>query len=364
MGYIVALFFVFLGLYKKDSRCVTAVMLAYICILIGFNEGSADYWVYETMYNNCFDPIFATHEPGYMLLCKLFHSLGFSFVFFRTFLGMLMAFLYYKAIRYFTKNVNFALALLLIFPLCAAPSGLRNSLSGAIVLYAVHFLFKKEKRSLLKYFLTILLATLFHYNSVFFFILPLATIRKFKFPALLIATLSVIPALVFVAKTNLPYLLLSQITSSEKFLHWFDFSFFFGKIYLFALALALVMIFLLYYSKRFLPKHPVSGCTSREDVITVAKIGVLTLLAFSGAIFKSVVFLRYLIALMPLYYVFFSETLCSRNGDTPETAKVKRVLRVFLPLYCGFLLWFVYGFWIGGHAIQNFQKNLLFSWLS
>lgn len=364
MGYIVALLFVLLGLYKKESKCVSTAILLYISILIGFNEGSADYWVYETMYYNCFDPIFATHEPGYMLLCKVFSSLGFSFVFFRTFLGMLMAALYYEAIRFFTQNVNFALALLLVFPLCAAPSGLRNSLSGAIVLYAVHFLFEKKNCYLLKYFFTVLLATLFHYNSVFFFILPVAAIRKFKFSTLLVTTLAVIPALVLVAKTNLPYLILSRITSSEKVLHWFHFSFFFGKIYIFALALALVMIFLLYYSKKFLPKYPISGCTSQEDVITMSKIGALTLLSFSGAIFKSVVFLRYLITLMPLYYVFLSETLCSRKGDTVETVKVKRALRVFLPFFCAFLLWFVYGFWIGGDAIHNFQKNLLFSQLS
>ena len=362
MGYVIALFFVLLGLYKKDSRKVTIAMIVYFCIFIGLNEASADYWLYKAMYNQCFNPIFASHEPGYLLLCKLFYSLGVSFVFFRILIGLLIACLYYKTVRFFTKNVNLVLALLLIFPFCASASGLRNSLSSAIIFYAVHFLFEKKNRYLLKYFLFILVATLFHYNSVFFLILPIATIRKIKFPVLLAVTVSFIPALVLVAKSNLPYKLLSQITSSEKVLSWFQFSFFFGKIYVFAFALALVVIFLLYHTRKFLPEHTESGCISRDDVIVASKIGILTLLSFSGAIFKSVVFLRYLIALMPLYYAILSETLQRKSDDTPKTAKLKRILQISLPLFCGFLLWFVFGFWIGGNAIQNFQKNLLFIW--
>ena len=362
MGYVVALFFILLGLYKKDSPRVTIAMLIYICILVGFSEGSADSWVYQQMYTNCFDPAFATHEPGYMLLCKIFNKLGFSFVAFRILLGALIAFFDYKAIRYFTKNVNYVLALFLIFPFCGTPSGLRNALAGSIVLYAVQFLFKKDKWSLLKYYLAILLAILFHYNSVFFLILPIVKIRKLKFSTLLIAVLGSIPVLVIIAKTNLPYIVLSWFTSSEKVLNWFQFSFFFGKIYMFTLALSLFAIFLMYYSGKFLPKHRNADSIAPNDVITMSKIGVLTFLSFSGAIFKSVVFLRYLIGFMPLYYAVLSETLCKRETDTPEIAKVKLVLRIGLPLFCGFLLWFVYGFWIGGDAIQNFQKNILFSW--
>lgn len=362
MGYIVAFFFILLGIYKQDSKKVTVAMAVYFCILIGLNEASADYWLYKAMYNNCFDPIFASHEPAYLLLCKLFYSLGVSFVAFRLLIGLLIAYLICKTARFFTKNVNLVLALLLIFPFCSSASGLRNSISSAIIFYAVHFLFEKKNCYLPKYFLLVLVATLFHYNSVFFLILPIATIRKIKFPALLAGTVSFIPVLVLVAKTNLPYKLLSQITSSEKVLNWFQFSFFFGNIYIFAFALALVVIFLLYYTGKFLPDHAEPGCLSRDDAIVAAKIGVLSLLSFSGAIFKSVVFLRYLIALMPLYYAFLSETLQRKSEDTPNIAKIKRILQISLPLFCGFLLWFVFGFWIGGNAIQNFQKNLLFIW--
>lgn len=365
IGYVIVIILIALGIWKKQSRVVTWLFAFFMWAILALNIGSADYAIYEIMYLNCFAPDFSLHEPGYMLLCKLFFVLGFSFRQFRMVISVFISLMTVKSMSYYTKNINFALALYILFPFCSAASGIRGAFAGAIVLFAIHFLFQNGKRSVIKYIITILIATLFHYTSVFYLIFLIAKIKKINVFVLFGCVAAAVPLGILLAQFNVLYTVASWFTSSTKILNWLAPSpeLCFSKLYAASFLLAAYIIFLMYRSQMFLKDGEKIQLLGKDDILLMTKLFILCLLSFAGAIFKSVVFLRLLIGLCPLYFAVLSQSLAPLETDTLMVKKEKAFWRFTLPCFCFVVLLFVFGFWIGGDAIQNYKNNLLYSWL-
>lgn len=107
-------------------------------------------------------------EPGYLLLCKIFHSLGLSYWVMIFFISLFIAFLFYKATEYQTSNAGIAVLLSLFFFFYPSLEALRQAIALAIFFYSLKYLDEKP----LYYFLLNLGGMMFHRTAMialFFF---------------------------------------------------------------------------------------------------------------------------------------------------------------------------------------------------
>lgn len=374
MGYLLAIGLITLGLCNKKAKWVTVLLIIYMWVLISLNTTSADYLNYQEMFEHCFDPAYALHEPGYMLLCKICKFLGMSFRGFRMVVATVVIFFTFKGLSYYSKNINYVLALYLIFPFVGAVSGLRSGVCMSIVLYAMRYLFSTRKHACMKYIIWIMIAVTFHYSALFYLLYLFARNKKVLWECWLAIAMVVIPSGILLAQKGIFYQIADLLTDSDKVLFWFDnANVNFSPLYTVSMMLMLAYMFLFLRAKHLIAKTSLElqneGIfTSKENIDIMIKVEILTSFAFTGAIFSGVVFLRLLLTAIPLYYavhacVFLSNTKINDPSDLFDHGE-KRVWRILLPIFALIIHAFVYVYWIGGAQYSAYQNNLLFIALS
>lgn len=123
-----------------------------------------NYFVVNNRYIDFFNEIDYTYEAGYRLLNYIVKNVSDSFNVFLLIFTSIICFLKYKSILSYTKLplivllLNYAYFLGDIF-------NIRQSLGVAITIYSVRFVLEKN---LLKFILTIIIATLFHRTAIVF----------------------------------------------------------------------------------------------------------------------------------------------------------------------------------------------------
>lgn len=366
MGYLVAIVIVSLGLIKKSSKIVTALMAFYCWALVALNTYTADFASYEEMYRCSFETRYSLHEPGYMLLCKIMLYMGLDYRQFRMVIALLMVILIVSGMRSCTKNVNFALSLLIIFPFASWISGLRFAMSAAITIYGSRFLFMTGKNATLKYIGIIILATTFHYSALFYLIFLLTKQKKIGFDFMSYLVLIAFISTIFFARVGMLYKLGSMLTKSEKVLQWLEFRGNISPLYILMIMLYICVIFILtralIIAKVRESKGYVTGkyCLSSANIDKVRKIALLSILSFAGALFNGVVFLRLSMTAIPLYYTVIGEMLVLTPFDSFATKREQILWKIIMPIFCLCVTLFVFGYWIGGKTLQVYQNNLLF----
>ncbi len=110
-------------------------------------------------------------EPGFLLLNGVFQSLGLSFFTFNLFFATAFLFLFARNLRYYTVLPFTALLVFTGFVYMTSFSAIRQILAAAIFFYALRCLIENHPK---KYFLWIIVASLFHVSAlsllVFYFV--------------------------------------------------------------------------------------------------------------------------------------------------------------------------------------------------
>lgn len=213
------------------SRVVTAAWMAYAFILVGLNTHTPDFYNYLQMYQLAGMVAYSEIEPGYRLLCIVLHSAGVSFQVFRMIIAVCYIFLTYKAVAYYTSNVNYALGLLLIFPLLPYISGLRFTLASAIVCFGIRYLSGNHRKGKLKYAACIAIAAMFHYSVLFYLVFLLIRIDSYqtldgivkpKRQVNLIVVVTIAICISALLYTPIPIWAISLVTDNSRFYQWLD----------------------------------------------------------------------------------------------------------------------------------------------
>ncbi len=369
IGYLVYVSVIVLGFSRKKSSIASFFICVYMWFIIAFNHSTADYYAYEEMFLCSYAPRYAGHEYGFMTICRICLSLGLSFTQFRCVIALLIVLLVYRAIDKYTYRKNVVLALYLIFPFLGSASGLRQACSSAIVLNAINYLLEDKKGNSIKFIVCIGIATLFHYSSVFYLLFILAKYFRVRIVPMLGLCLVVIAMLVVVSKTNILYIVLSRITSRQKTLQWFQVKPYLSPLYIISFALFCAFLFLLHEAKILIrDRETVVGMSvsktslkfSSTQVDTISRMIILSLLAFAGAIFNSVVFLRLVQTLIPLGYAVCVDAFVAYSDEDSYRRMCSIQNKHVLVIFCVLVALFVYGYWIGGDTLRIPVGNSLF----
>ncbi len=163
------------------SITILIITMGFRACNVGVDDGA-----YKNIFNDVvnYGPIEkflqTTIEPGYLILNYIisFFTKDFQVVLFIT--SCIPIVLYYKAIEYERKNVNFFLTVFLFGTLLYLYffGIIRLFIAASIVTYALRYVFEKKS---LKYILFILLATSIHYSAIFMlFLLYFSTEKEEK----------------------------------------------------------------------------------------------------------------------------------------------------------------------------------------
>lgn len=222
------------GFTVKRSKVLTFLILLFAWVLIGWNYDNSDYAAYQNFYIHNSDFI-GLMEPGYLLLCGLFDSLGFDYVSFRIITsGFVICIYLYIILKYACYNCCVA-ACYLAFLLILDVTQIRNFIAFSFVFLGLTILIYGHNNVRLKYILFVILASLIHVSSIFY--LLFVNIRRRKYSIYWFIVLFIIELLVV---KGLPAMLGEYI--SDKFQ---DYS---HETSLFTISVAsLIQLFNVYY---------------------------------------------------------------------------------------------------------------------
>lgn len=173
--------FIISGLIFRRSLIVTILLLIWLYILIGFNEGGPDIKNYYLMYSESSYPSSIFHfGPGQLWVDwnAFTKSLNMNFVQSHALIMVAVMLILFIGIRRLTENVNFVLALIMIYPLPDMIIQRRQVIAMAIIVYAIHFLKQKKLIYQVLFIINVIVAYGFHEMSLLF--LPLIVIPYLK----------------------------------------------------------------------------------------------------------------------------------------------------------------------------------------
>ena len=186
---------IYYAIKKKDSDNLYQIIMFFCWVVIALSMDSYDISNYRAAYDY---GLFRKKEPLFDLLQWVFSSIGVPFSVFKLAYGTVIWVLLYKAFQNFTANKALAAVMFVIGPMMGFGTQMRSSMAGAIVIYSLPLLLKKDEK-IWKYCALVALASLFHLMAVFYFVFLIpryVKIRSEKFRNILcIIALALIPFL-------------------------------------------------------------------------------------------------------------------------------------------------------------------------
>lgn len=128
-------------------------------------EIGTDWQGYLYYYNNIFDPLVAStsgFEPGFLLLCKIFRGIGFSYWIMVFCISLFVTYLFYKATEYQTSNMGIAALIGLFFFFYPSLEALRQSIAIAMFYYSLKYIDDNPKL----YFSINIIGVMFHRTAI------------------------------------------------------------------------------------------------------------------------------------------------------------------------------------------------------
>lgn len=216
MLYFLTLLAIVSGLIKQKSEFVMICMFLLLWILFGFNTNNADYLIYNLMY----DGHYPNHEIGFIFIISLFNKLGFTYQQFLMSISLMSYLFIFSVIRRYSIKTNFIFALYFIFPFMLDIVQIRNFIAMTFIIGGIPYLLSNRKTSTLKYLGVVLVASTFHYTSLFYLVLVLAKSKSWRKLLLLFSIISFISTII--AYTNIIPTMMELIFMSEKVTGWFQ----------------------------------------------------------------------------------------------------------------------------------------------
>jgi len=362
----------FLRSYARIFSVLFSVLLAlYLWILFALNTTTPDYDAYQHMYLNSSSPIYSKMEIGYMLLNTICLKLGLSYTGFRAVLATIIIVLTVITIRQYTQKVSFTLIAFLIFPYLAFVSGVRNTLAASVICFSIQYLLQNKKGSNIKYIIGIIIAVSIHYSALFYLIFLIAR-KRINYLLIYILFIFILPGLIFlILYTNIPFTLVSFLTSSEKVLQWFDLSSFENtNLTGLATSTGLIMINYLLVKWAF-AIHSKNHQTDNSDLAgnsvilndrTKLIINNINVLMFMLVPFLAIelTYLRILYNILLLSYAIIASVIFN---DFSNRKSINIRLLKYSTLSWSFILALYYCYGVGNLLLPVLKNNLLFDFL-
>lgn len=224
---------IFLGLLKPRSRIVSLLLLILIFIIIAYRNDGIDFDNYMEEYEYAiFQTTKDVHYIGWLLLEKIGHEFHLSFRGFVISITLLSCICLYLGLRQITINVNFALALFLIYPFGLDAVQMRMFLIDSILVYACLYLVKKTTINKNGIFLILAILTASIHFVAFIFVLSILVSillkRYVKEKYLIILLPMVISIVIFILKSEVLNNLLISLNSRIEY--WLNSRMHFGWI--------------------------------------------------------------------------------------------------------------------------------------
>lgn len=245
-----------LGIIKKKSKLLTALMMIIMWIVFGLCTYNGDYGNYSYIYKNIQTQAYWTEfEPLFSVLMYICSVSGLSFIQFRMVFSGLYIILLYITIGKYTENKAEVLGLYMLFPFLFFTSVIRSGFASVLIALAYYEIIA-EKDNKIKFWILIIVATLIHYTSFFFIFYYYLRKKKFKRNSVILVVGLVGVALV-AYYTGIIYQVVSMMTSSYRTLKWFmpGNSVQKPRWILYLVMIALMLVFLAYLSRRDNNRH-------------------------------------------------------------------------------------------------------------
>lgn len=195
MTVIIFLILSILSFYKKNSKLVFIMILAFIWLIFTFCYGIPDYDAYMNRYNNI-ELWSGSTEILYRILIVICNKAGLSFVGFRGITAMLIIILIGSTILKLSSYPNIVALLFFICPYPMYVVQIRSALAVAVFIFGCRYLIcedDKHKSYLglsindLKYIIVVLIGTCIHTQSLGWLVLLIA--KKFNLRKTVIFTI-------------------------------------------------------------------------------------------------------------------------------------------------------------------------------
>ena len=194
---------------KRNSKPLYYFCIIFLSIIIGFRgiEVGPDTQTYEIIFENIGKHEFYTYpEPGWVLLNLFLFKIGGSFHFMLWISSLIILYFVSKTVKRHSPNILFSLFLLYsLYFIFYSMNIVRQIVAVSIVLYAYTHLLKNKH---LKFFIYIVLATLFHHTAILALIIwPIRSYRINGFKLFIAILISFIGGFIVLSPSFLGVLL-------------------------------------------------------------------------------------------------------------------------------------------------------------
>lgn len=322
-----------------------------LIILMGGNTKNADYLTYQWLY----DARISYGEPGYRLVTKIGSTLGLNYNWFRLVIVACTILLLKSGINKLTPYSAEFMALYFIYPFFLDLIQLRNFIMMAFVVYAAHFLLKKDYKDIFLAVVFILVGASFQsLGLLFLLVIPLFLFDNHQFgKAIIIITVIAFSVLLMIPQVSRGLLyMLNQVSLpgldqlSKYFVHKVRFGYMpFWLFGVFELSWT-------YFSYLFLIRNKTIDA-NKQNIAWIAfnftVIGIITM-PFYTFEFS---FARALRDIVPFIYVTFLNTKVTFKDKTYFRLCYRIVFFMFLLM----LFYFEIVPLIGDTVVPSFHNN-------
>jgi transmembrane protein EpsG len=309
---------------KSDYWLRLSFTLIFLFLSLRYNYGN-DYKSYLEHFVDIqhFD-IEGRFEPAWQLLCLLFKPIGFFAM--TAFLAAFNCFVYYRFVKKYVPPVYYWLAVFLYvfnpYLMLVQSSAMRQSIAISIFLISIEYLYKKD---IVRYFLCIGLASLFHQSALILLPLFLIFVIDWKVTNMKAAILFILFLLLLVFSNYLaPYLNVFIVKYFSKYELYQEGAAKLGS-GIGVLYKMIFMAFFLYYAKfnkgknvvlfkitifhyYFIPLALIMASMGRVamymEPVEIAAIPIM-LIGIKDSKFKSLIIAPYTLFVLYSFYIFF-----------------------------------------------------------
>lgn len=166
---LICLTSVIIGFYYNKSKIGYISIISIFLLLMLITKDSYDISNYRRAYD---EHIFHSKEWLFDWIRQLSWKHGLSFDSFRSIWVFFTVIILYKGIKKYSEYASLVATYFLIIPfLMGFITQMRNSLAGAIIIYALPFLLSDKKNDCLKYIVCVIVASLIHIMSLIYLVL-------------------------------------------------------------------------------------------------------------------------------------------------------------------------------------------------
>lgn len=168
------------GSIRKKSKIVLSLLITISFIMAWLSNDQYDYVNYEFAYNNPQSFEAQRFEYGYRFLMEIGRLVNLDYSQFRAVYSAVALLIMVCALRYYTKNINFPLAVGMVIPLIYLYPIQRFLMATAIILFFSRYLVEESRIGIVKYLAGVALAGSLHSGCFFFLVFPIYKVFKSK----------------------------------------------------------------------------------------------------------------------------------------------------------------------------------------